>query len=259
MMNLGHMIMISSCAVIITGILLTTLSGIDASRPFLSQNILVSNEIIKAGESRTSIDNLTVIGPVMYVVIKSDPSNMPMNALVKDPNGSVVSVSTFSQNLVANFKPLITGKYQLVVTNQGAADVKTNIILGYLALFGENEKPNYGALGGIFTGALLLMVGCFGFVVGLRLYIRDKSSRSEQNIYMYSRRKIGRIVDYFRQGRGRFKDSNSVPPVHHDQTRNVDQLERLERLREEGLILESEFLQKKKEFTLSNRENDNDK
>jgi hypothetical protein len=203
------MIMISSCGIIITGILLTTLSGIDASRPFLSQNILVTNEIIKPGESRTSIDNLTITGPVMYVVIKSDPSNMPMNALVRDPNGSVVSVSTFSQDLVANFKPLITGKYQLVVTNEGAADVK--------------------------------------------------SSGSEQNIYIYSRRKIGKIVDYFRQSRGRFKDSNSVPPVYHDLTRNDDQLERLEKLREEGLILESEFLQKKKEFTLSNREDDNGK
>lgn len=258
MMKLGHMIMISSCGIIISGILLATLSGIEASRPFLNQNILVTNEIIKAGESRTSIDNLTVTGPVMYVVIKSDPSNMPMNALVRDPNGSVVSVSTFSQDLVANFKPLITGKYQLVVTNQGAADVKTNIILGYLALFGENEKPNYGALGGIFTGALLLIIGCFGFVVGLKYYMRDKSSRSEQNIFIYSRRKIGRIVDYFRQSRGRFKDSNSIPPVYHDPG-NDDQLERLEKLREEGLILESEFLQKKKEFTLSNREDDNGK
>jgi hypothetical protein len=257
MMNLGHMVLISSCAVIITGVLLTALSGIDASRPFLNQNILVANEIIKPGESRTSTENVTVTGPVMYVVIKSDPSNMPINALVRDPNGSVVSVSTFSQDLVANFKPQITGKYQLVITNQGAADVRTNIILGYLALFGENEKPNYGALGAIFTGALLLIFGCFGFVVGLRIYIKDKSSKIEQNIYCYSKRKIGRIVDYFTWGRGRFKELNSVLPVHPETTRNDDQLERLEKLREEGLILESEFLEKKKEFTLSNREDDN--
>jgi hypothetical protein len=135
----------------------------------------------------------------MYVVVKSDPSNIPLSAVVKDPHGSVVSLSsTFSQNLVANFKPLISGKYELVLTNHGTANVKTNIILGYLPLFGENEKPNYNALGGIFTGALLLVVGIFGFVAGIVMVIKGLSSQLEEAILNFSKKRIGRIVESFK-------------------------------------------------------------
>jgi hypothetical protein len=198
-MNLAHAILITSCAIIIAAVLLIVTWGINASQPFLAQNILVANEIIKPGESKTSTDIVNITGPVMYVVIKSDPSNIPLSAIVKDPHGSVVSLSsTFSQNLVANFKPLISGKYELVLTNHGTANVKTNIILGYLPLFGENEKPNYNALGGIFTGALLLVVGIFGFVAGIVMVIKGLSSQLEEAILNFSKKRIGRIVESFK-------------------------------------------------------------
>ena len=198
-MNLAQAILITSCAIIIAAVLLIVMWGINASQPFLAQNILVANEIIKPGESKTSTDIVNITGPVMYVVIKSDPSNIPLSAIVKDPHGSVVSLSsTFSQNLVANFKPLISGKYELVLTNHGTANVKTNIILGYLPLFGENEKPNYNALGGIFTGALLLVVGIFGFVAGIVMVIKGLSSQLEEAILNFSKKRIGRIVESFK-------------------------------------------------------------
>jgi hypothetical protein len=197
-MNLAQAILITSCAIMIAGVLLIVMWGINASQPFLAQNILAANEIIKPGESKKSTDIVTITGPVMYVVVKSDPSNIPLSAVVKDPHGSVVSLSTFSQNLVANFKPLISGKYGLVLTNHGTADVKTNIILGYLPLFGENEKPNYNALGGIFTGALLLVVGIFGFVAGIVIVIKGLSSQLEEKILNFSKKRIGRIVESFK-------------------------------------------------------------
>jgi hypothetical protein len=198
-MNLAQAILIISCIIIIAAVLLIVTWGINASQPFLAQNILVANEIIKPGESKTSTDIVNITGPVMYVVIKSDPSNIPLSAIVKDPHGSVVSLSsTFSQNLVANFKPLISGKYELVLTNHGTANVKTNIILGYLPLFGENEKPNYNALGGIFTGALLLVVGIFGFVAGIVIVIKGLSSQLEEKILNFSKKRIGRIVESFK-------------------------------------------------------------
>ena len=197
-MNLAQAILITSCAIMIAGVLLIVMWGINASQPFLAQNILAANEIIKPGESKKSTDIVTITGPVMYVVVKSDPSNIPLSAVVKDPHGSVVSLSTFSQNLVANFKPLISGKYGLVLTNHGTADVKTNIILGYLPLFGKNEKPNYNALGGIFTGALLLVVGIFGFVAGIVIVIKGLSSQLEEKILNFSKKRIGRIVESFK-------------------------------------------------------------
>src|SRR5207248_10985673 len=116
-MKLAQTILITSCTIMIAGVILIVMWGTNASQPFLAQNILLANQIIKPGESKTSMDMVTLTGPIMYVVIKSDPSNIPLSAAVKDPHGSVVSLSTFSQNLVANFKPLISGKYGLVLTN----------------------------------------------------------------------------------------------------------------------------------------------
>jgi hypothetical protein len=197
-MNLAQAILITSCIIMIAGVILIVVWGTNASHPFLAQNILVANEIVKPGESKTSTDLVTVTGPVMYVVIKSDPSNIPLSAIVKDPHGSVMSLSTFSQNLVASFKPLMSGKYGIVLTNHGTSDVKTNIILGYLPLFGDNEKPNYNALGGIFTGVLLLVVGIFGFVAGIVIVIKGLSSELEERILNSSKKQIGRIVESFK-------------------------------------------------------------
>ena len=68
------------------------------------------------------------------------------------------------------------GKYQLVLMNQGAIDVNSNSILGYLQSFGENQRPNYNALGTIFFGAFLLVLGCFGFAGGIFISVKNPSS-----------------------------------------------------------------------------------
>src|SRR5919198_2641813 len=174
-MKLGHLILILSIALIITGIMLMAISGINASRPFLNQNLLVSNALLKPKEAKSDLVNVTELGPAMFVVLRSDPSNIPLSAIVKDPNGSIVSSSTFSQDLVANFKPEKIGKYNLTLINQGTTNVKINAILGYLPLFGENESPNYNALGAIFLGASLLLLGCFGFAGGIFISIKNQS------------------------------------------------------------------------------------
>jgi hypothetical protein len=247
-MKLAHILLISASAVIIVGILVTAISGINASQPFLNQNILIRNDIIKAGDSKSAITNVTSTGPMMYIVIKSDPSNIPMSTLVKDPKGSIVSVSRFSQDLIANFRPTVLGKYNLVVTNEGTTDVKTNTIFGYIPLFGENQKPNYDALGGIFTGASLLVLGCFGFAVGIIIFIKDKSPRIEENMHSLPRLKIAKIIRYFKRRLETRKKTSSLATIDEDES-TIEELAKLEKLRDEGEILESEFLQKKQELT----------
>jgi len=88
------MIVISSLGVVVAGILLLMMSGIHASQPFLNQNILVINDIIKSKETKNSIVNLVDLGPTMCLIVKADPSNIPLSAIVKDPNGSIISCST---------------------------------------------------------------------------------------------------------------------------------------------------------------------
>jgi hypothetical protein len=206
------MIVISSLGVVVAGILLLIMSGIHASQPFLNQNISVIDDIIKSKETKNSIVNLVDLGPTMYLIVKADPSNIPLSAIVKDPNGSIISSSTFSQDLVTSFKPDMIGKYQLVLMNQGAIDVNSNSILGYLPSFGENQRPNYNALGTIFFGAFLLVLGCFGFAGGIFISVKNPSSSGLfKNIYALLRstgRKI--IISCFRTDKFRLRRSSSA-------------------------------------------------
>lgn len=175
-MKIGHIIVIISLSVASVGILHVVMSGMTASHPLVSQKMLAVNDIIKSKEIRNSILNVKNNGPTMYLIVKADPPNIPINAIVKDPHGSIVSSSAFSQDLVANFKPEIIGKYNLILMNQGTTDVRFSSILGYLPLFAENASPNYDALAGILLGALLIALGSFGFALGIFITIKNVPS-----------------------------------------------------------------------------------
>jgi len=98
-------------------------------------------------------------GPTMYLIVKADPSNIPISAVVKDPHGLNICSSTFSQDLVINFRPKMMGKYNLILMNEGTTDVKFNSILRYLPLFGEYEGSNYDAQGAMLLGTFLIELG----------------------------------------------------------------------------------------------------
>jgi hypothetical protein len=244
-MRLGNIVLISSSAIIALGVVFTTSSGINAAQPFLSQNIIVANGIINPGASKIVPFNVTYIGPMMYIVLKSDPPNIPASALVKDPDGSIVSTSTFSQDLVANFRPQVQGKYNLLITNQGTQQVKADAILGYLPMLGLNEKPNMSALGGIFIGVLLIVIGSLGFIGGIALVLKYRSIRDDEDVYALSKGKIHKILGYIKQPIAKITESDYTVAKHK---LVADELSELEKLVERGIILEPEYLQRKQEL-----------
>ena len=183
------------------GILLVASSGIDASHPLVGQEMLAANDVIKSKETKNSILNVKNNGPTMYLIVKADPSNIPISAIVKDPHGLIVSSSTFSQDLVSNFKPEMFGNYNLILMNQGATDVKFNSILGYLPLFGGNASPNYDALGAMLLGALLIALGSFGLALGIFITIKNVSSNELfNNTYAFLKTSVKKVVAYFNTG-----------------------------------------------------------
>lgn len=244
-MRLGNFVLILSSAIIVVGIFFTASSGINAAQPFLSQNIIVTNGIINPGVSKIAPFNVVDVGPTMYIVLKSDLPNIPLSAVVKDPHGSTVSTSTFSQDLVANFNPQVQGRYNLLITNQGTEQVKVDSILGYLPMLGVNEKPNMSALGGIFTGVLLIVVGTLGFIGGIVLVLKYKVSRDDEYMYALSKGNLQKIIGYIKQPI--VKDKGSDYPSAKQEL-IADELSELQKLREQGIILESEYLQKKQEL-----------
>jgi hypothetical protein len=244
-MRLGNIVLILSSAIIVVGVVFTTTSGINAAQPFLSQNIIVANGIINPGASKIVPFNVSDIGPTMYIVLKSDPPNIPASAVVKDPNGSIVSTSTFSQDLVANFRPQIQGKYNLLIANQGTQQVKADTILGYLPMLGLNEKPNISALGGIFTGVLLIVIGSLGFTAGIVLVLKYRSIRDDEDMYTLSKEKVHKILGYIKQPNTKKVESEYTVAKHKPV---ADELSELEKLRERGIILEPEYLERKQEL-----------
>ena len=238
-MKLGHLILILSLGVIIAGIMLMGISGINASHPFLYQNMLVTNGLLKSKETKSDPVNVTERGPAMYVILKVDPTNIPLSATVKDPTGSIVSSSTFSQDLVADFKPENIGKYNLILMNQGNTDVKINALVGYLPSFGENESQNYNALGGIFLGASLLVFGSLGFAGGIFISIKNRSSqsRSIKKVYTFSMGRAKKVISCF-WSRGWKLRRSSSNTIHCNLI--TQRLGELEKFREKA-IFESEF------------------
>ena len=209
MVTRGHIVIILSSAIITIGILLTIISGIDATRPFLTQDIFAANYKINAGESQVSSVNTTEIGPIMSIVIKADPPNVPVSAIVKDQNGLIVSTSIFSDDLVSNFKPQINGKYDLIITNEGAEQIKADTILGYLSLFDKNENPNLSALRDMFTGVSLIILGTLGFIAGVMVIIRDKSIGYKGNMCTIWKLITSKTARYFKQTINRIIRPNS--------------------------------------------------
>jgi hypothetical protein len=209
MVTRGHILIILSSAIITIGVLLTIISAIDATRPFLTQDISVANHMIKAGESRILSVNVTLTGPIMSIVIKADPPHVPISVIVKDQNGLIVSRSIFSDDLVSNFKPQINGKYDLIITNEGAEQVKANTILGYLSLFDKNENPNISALGDIFTGVSLIILGNLGFIAGVVVIVRDNSIGYKGNICAIWKLIATKLIQYFKHPINRIKRANS--------------------------------------------------
>jgi hypothetical protein len=209
MVTRGHILIILSSAIITIGVLLTIISAIDATRPFLTQDISVANHMIKAGESRILSVNVTVTGPIMSIVIKVDPPHVPISVIVKDQNGLLVSRSIFSDDLVSNFKPQINGKYDLIITNEGAEQVKADTILGYLSLFDKNENPNISALGDIFTGVSLIILGNLGFIAGVVVIVRDNSIGYKGNICNIWKLIATKLIQYFKHPINRIKRANS--------------------------------------------------
>ena len=248
-MQRSYIVLLSSSALIIAGIVLTLISAISASQPFLSQDILVTEDIIKSKESRSPTLNATQLGPIMYLVIKSEPSNIPLTAAVKDPNGLTVSSSTFSQDLVTNFKPQTKGKYVLTITNQGTEEVKTDTILGYLSNFDENQKPNYGALGGILIGILLIVISSIALAIGFIMLLKDKTSEYEGTMYNYSipKFKARKILEYFK---GPADETMKGRSLYNQQQVSsfADELAKIAKLKEQGILSEEEFLQMKQDL-----------
>ena len=208
-MTCGHIVIILSSAIITIGVLLTIISGIDATRPFLTQDISAANHIINAGESQVSSVNITETGPIMSIVIKADPPHVPISTIVKDQNGLIVSRSIFSDDLVSNFKPQINGKYDLIITNEGAEQIKADTILGYLSLFDKNENPNLSALGDMFTGVSLIILGNLGFIAGVMVIIRDKSIGYKGNMCTIWKLIASKTTRYFEQTINRIIRPNS--------------------------------------------------
>jgi hypothetical protein len=200
-MKIGQIIVVVSLSVAGAGILLVAASGINASHPLVAQKMLAVSDIIESKQTKNSILNVMNDGPTMYLIVKADPSNIPISAIVKDPHGSIVSSSTFSQDLVANFKPEMVGNYNLILVNQGTTDVKFNSLLGYLPLFGENERPNYDALAAMLLGAFLIALGSFGLASGIFITIKKASSQEIFNsTYMFLKTSAKKGVAYFNTG-----------------------------------------------------------
>jgi uncharacterized RDD family membrane protein YckC len=80
----------------------------------------------------------------------------------------------FSRQFFTTFKPDITGKYTVTIYNLGNSPVSIGVIAGNLPFIGANNKVNFGSLGGIIAGAILIIVGIIILIAGTIVVILDR-------------------------------------------------------------------------------------
>src|SRR5262249_36811801 len=91
-----------------------------------------------------------------------------------NPNGIIVTSNNFTKQFFTTFKPDVTGKYTVTIYNLGNSPVSIGVIAGNLPFIGGNNKVNFGSLGGIIAGGILIVVGIIILIAGVIVVILDR-------------------------------------------------------------------------------------
>lgn len=181
-MKRGYIVLIIGAAPLVSGIIISILWAVPLTGTILSENTIVSGASIKpAGSVNAYIQVIDVSRPVSLGIHVERNNNstggqVPNNILretVRNPNGIIVTSNEFSRQFFTTFEPDITGRYTISVSNLGNSPVGIGVISGNLPFIGANNKVNFGPLGGIIVGGILIVVGIIILIAGIIVVIVD--------------------------------------------------------------------------------------
>jgi len=179
MMQRGIKVLIASGILFLLSLIVFFAWGMSFSEMFVQNNPSVSTNQITLDPTESYNSSVTIDSTSKLLTITIDSANndqILLKELVIDPNGNIVSNSTFQKTYFSTITPETTGIYQFSVTNLDRnEEASLYIFFGNLPFLKENGEIDLSTFGGLVVGVILFISGLVTLVIGAILYIKDRS------------------------------------------------------------------------------------
>ena len=178
-MQRGIKVLIISGALFLSSIMVLFVWGMSFSGIFIQNNQSLSTNQITLNPL-TSFNSSIFINStdkLLTITIDSlDNDEIVLNELVTDPDGEIVSNSTFQKTYFSTINPNSTGRYEFSVSNMDQDDRATvYLFFGNLPFLKENGEIDLTSFGGLVLGVILFIAGLVSFIIGIILYLKDRN------------------------------------------------------------------------------------
>ena len=178
-MQRGFIVLIICGALFLSSIIVFFMWGMSFSGMFIQNNPTLSTNQVTL-DPLTSYNSSIFINStdkLLTITIDSiDNDQVVFNELVTDPEGKIVSNSTFQKTYFSTITPNSTGKYEFLVSNMDQNNKATvYLFFGNLPFIKENGEIDLSSFGGLVLGVILFIAGLVSFIIGIILYLKDRN------------------------------------------------------------------------------------
>jgi uncharacterized RDD family membrane protein YckC len=196
MLERGYIILIIGAALLISGIIISAVWAGSFAVTFMRENTILSGISIKPAALVNATFQVTDTSrPVSLAIhVERNVNNtsgsgegqerqgqqIPNNTLretVRNPNGLIITSNGFTKQFFTTFKPDVTGKYTITISNLGNTPVSIGVLIGNLPFVGANNQVNINFLGEIIAGIFLIIAGIIVLIAGVIILVLDRRRR----------------------------------------------------------------------------------
>jgi hypothetical protein len=142
------------------------------------ENQVLTNEPIDGGSTKSMTMDVSDTSRQISVVISTSDSSVPLRAVLKGPDASVISDTSFRSNTFVGAKPTSPGLYALLITNQGDTSATINAVFGYLPGVGQNSQVNGQLFAVPIAGSVMVGIGFIVIVIGIVIALVNRKPKS---------------------------------------------------------------------------------
>ena len=188
MLQRSYIILIVGAVLLISGIIISAVWAGSFATTFMRENTLLNGVLIRPADLvNTTFQVTDTSRPVSLAIhVERNTNNtsgtgqeqqIPNNTLretVRNPTGLVMTSNEFTKQFFTTFKPNMTGKYTITISNLGNTPVSIGALIGNLPFVGANNQVNINFLGGIIAGIFLIVAGIIVLIAGVVVLALDR-------------------------------------------------------------------------------------
>jgi len=193
MLQRRYIILIIGAVLLISGIIISAVWAGSFATTFMRENTLLNGVLIRSADLVNTTFQVTNTSRPVSLAIHAERntdntsgtgegqerqvqqiSNNTLRETVRNPNGLIMISNEFTRQFFTTFKPDITGKYTVTISNLGNTPVSIGALIGNLPFVGANNQVNINFLGGIIAGTFLIVSGIIVLIAGVIIFVLDR-------------------------------------------------------------------------------------